>query len=209
MTAALAGADRALLARVLEQSRVARTPRPPAASYTRDLAAWVMRRLTDWMGGRQWPSLPRWVVITFAVVVVAVVLGLLARTLWSWLAARRRAAAADPGSAGPAPADGAGLAAAAAAARAWDAAAWRAELDRLLAEERIAEALEAAWWWLARAVAGAGAAPTWTGRDLVRWARRDDLREPVAQLDVFAYGPRRPPAAALRQLVGRLEALVA
>ena len=72
----------------------------------------------------------------------------------------------------------------------------------------MAEALEAAWWWLARAVAGPRAEPTWTSRDLVRFARRDDLAEPVRRLDAMAFGPERPSADDLRRLVGRLEAVL-
>ena len=91
----------------------------------------------------------------------------------------------------------------------WDAAAWRAELERRLSEGRIAEALEALWWWLARSVAGERAEPDWTGRELVARARREDLRDLVRRLDAFTYGPRRPAAEDLRRLLGRLEERIA
>ncbi len=85
------------------------------------------------------------------------------------------------------------------------AAAWRAELERRLAEGRIAEALEALWWWLARSVAATQVEADWTSRDLVTRSRREDLRDFVRRLDAFTYGPRRPAVEDLRGLVGRLE----
>src|SRR3954463_308294 len=91
-----------------------------------------------------------------------------------------------------------------------DAAGWRAELERRLAEGRIPEALEALWWWLARSLAGAEAEPDWTSRDLGARSRRkglqrDQLRDLVRRLDAFTYGPRPPAADDLRALLGRLE----
>jgi hypothetical protein len=86
-----------------------------------------------------------------------------------------------------------------------DAAAWRAELERCLADGCIAEALEALWWWLARTVAGSQAEPDWTSRDLVARSRRPDLRDLVRRLDAFTYGPCRPGVDELRALAGRLE----
>ncbi|HYG62643.1 MAG TPA: hypothetical protein VEL74_08680, partial [Thermoanaerobaculia bacterium] len=96
-----------------------------------------------------------------------------------------------------------------AAAAGMDAAAWRAELDRCLAEGRVADGLHAAWWWLARSVAGARAEPTWTGRDLLAQTRRQDLRELVRRLDILLYGPQRPELDDLRRLVGRMEETLA
>ena len=90
-----------------------------------------------------------------------------------------------------------------------NAAAWRFELERRLAEQQLPEALRAAWWWLARSLAGTRAQPTWTGRELLRWSRREDLREIVRQLDRLTYGPRPPVAEEVRQLAARLEAALA
>lgn len=90
-------------------------------------------------------------------------------------------------------------------AAARDAAAWRAELERRLADGPIAAALEALWWWLARSLAGPRAEPGWTSRDLVTRARREDLRDLVRRLDAFTYGPRQPATDDLRSLVRRLE----
>jgi hypothetical protein len=96
-----------------------------------------------------------------------------------------------------------------------DAAGWRAELDRRLAEGRIPESLEALWWWLARSLAGAEAEPDWTSRDLMARTRRDDLqgddlrgnqlRDLVRRLDLLTYGPLPPAVEDLRGLLGRLE----
>jgi hypothetical protein len=86
-----------------------------------------------------------------------------------------------------------------------DAAGWRAEVERRLAAGSVAGALEAVWWWLARAVAGDEADPSWTGRELVRRARRPELRNPVARLDAMTYGPGRPAPAAVRELAAALD----
>ncbi|HKV07780.1 MAG TPA: hypothetical protein VJ725_06570, partial [Thermoanaerobaculia bacterium] len=86
---------------------------------------------------------------------------------------------------------------------------WRAELERRLAAGRAAEALEAAWWWLARSVAGDRVEPDWTSRDLLAQTRRADLTDVVRRLDVLTYGPERPGLDEVRTLVGRLEAVLA
>ena len=90
-----------------------------------------------------------------------------------------------------------------------DAAGWRAELERRLAEGSVPEALEAAWWWLARSVAGEKAEPDWTSRDLVARSSRPDLIPLVRRLDAFIYGPRQPAAEELRTLVVRMEEALA
>ncbi|HEV7785967.1 MAG TPA: hypothetical protein VGQ28_11565, partial [Thermoanaerobaculia bacterium] len=86
-----------------------------------------------------------------------------------------------------------------------DAAGWRAELDRRLAAGLSAEALEAAWWWLARSLAGSRALADWTSRDLVTRVGRPDLASLIRRLDAFIYGPRRPAPEEVRGLVDRLE----
>ena len=195
-------AERALLGRVLAGSRVERRPEPPDASYLRDLTASlyaalvkVIERATGRLG------LPGWVLGGIAAALAALVVALLARAWW----ARRRRARGS----------GAGIEATAAEAAAagegelLDAAAWRFELQRRLAEQQLPEALRAAWWWLARSLAGAGAQPTWTGRELLRWSRREDLRDLVRLLDRLTYGPRPPAVEEVRQLAARLEAALA
>ena len=134
--------------------------------------------------------------ITAALVAAAVALFLAVRALLPRLRRGRRPQT---------PEALAGVAAATAAGRALDAAGWRAELDRRLAAGRTAEALEAAWWWLARSLAGSRAEPDWTSRDLMTRVGRPDLAGLVRRLDAFIYGPRRPALDDVRGLVARLE----
>ena len=203
-----AQADRAVLGRVLAASGVERRPEPPDASYLRDLIASfyaALAKLIERATGRL--TLPGWLLIVIAAALAAVAAALLARAWW----ARRRRRQARGG--GPAEVAVAGEAAAGGGREGerdlWDAAAWRLELERRLAEQRLPEALGAAWWWLARSLAGARAEPTWTGRELLRWSRREDLRDLVRQLDRMTYGPRPPVAEEVRRLAARLEAALA
>jgi hypothetical protein len=203
-------ADRALLGRVLAGSRVERRSEPPDASYLRDLIASlytalakVIERATGRLG------LPGWLLSGIAAALAAVVVALLAR---AWWARRRRARGSGQGIEAPAAAAAGGRRAGGGRAgegELLDAAAWRFELQRRLAEQRLPEALRAAWWWLARSLAGTRAQPTWTGRELLRWSRREDLRDLVRQLDRLTYGPRPPVAEDVRQLAALLEAALA
>ncbi len=189
--------------RALASSHVERVPVPPESSWTGELLRRFQRALLDGLlAGARWlhvsPPVLRWIVAGLAVLVVAALLWLIV----AW--ARRRPKA-------PAPAP---VVAAAAPAAPLDAAGWRAELERRLAEGRIPEALEALWWWLARSLAGPAAEPDWTSRDLVARSRRDDLqrdrlRDLVRRLDAFTYGPLPPAAEDLRGLLGRLEEALA
>jgi hypothetical protein len=139
--------------------------------------------------------------------VVAALLVLLVRLVR--VARRKDAVRLPPVTAAVAPGGDAAPAAVGADATAWDAAAWRLELDRLLTDGRVADALSAFWWWLARSLAGARAEANWTGRDLLRWSRRDDLRPLMRQLETLRYGPEPSSVAAVRRLVSRLEANLA
>ena len=182
--------------RVLAASGVERAPVPPETSYLGELLAAVQRVLFDaFARGSQMLKLPRsaaeWIAGALAVAAALLILRALLPRL-------RRRAREEQGS----------VAVSGAAPAAWDAAAWRAELERRLAAGQTAKALEALWWWLARSLAGERAAPDWTSRDLVARARREDLRELVRRLDAFTYGPRRPAAEDLRRLLGRLEEAV-
>lgn len=189
--------------RALASGHVERTPVPPESSYLGEVARRFQRALLDALSaGARWlhvsPPVLRWIVAALAVLVAALLLWL----LLTWARRRPRAAA-------PAP-----VAAAMAPVPPLDAAGWRAELDRRLAEGRIPEALEALWWWLARSLAGSQAEPDWTSRDLVARAHRDDLKGDqlgalVRRLDAFAYGPRPPAPDDLRALLGRLEEALA
>ena len=92
-----------------------------------------------------------------------------------------------------------------------DAEAWRTELERLLSQgagewsaERTGAALRAAWWWLARAIAGPEAAADWTSRDLAARARGRELRDVLRRLDVLTFGAGRPGWADLRGLAEQI-----
>ncbi|HEV7503464.1 MAG TPA: hypothetical protein VGS07_00960 [Thermoanaerobaculia bacterium] len=191
--------DRAVLQRVLTSSGVERTPVPPESSYLGELARAALDALVQGLEkGARMVHLPRQALIAAAFVAAAVALLLVVRALLPRLRLVRRPA---PGT----------LAAAAMPAPAveLDAAGWRAELERRLAAGLSAEALEAAWWWLARSLAGGRALADWTSRDLVSQAGRQDLTALVRRLDAFIYGPHRPAPEEVRGLVVCLEEALA
>lgn len=196
LSLAPATADRAVLDRVLAGSGVDTAPAPPDSSYLGELGDAVKRAFIDAiLAGGKMLNLPRPVVYGIAVVLLGLAVLLLLRMVMARVRAGGRQdqeAGSVAAGEGPVPAPR-------------DAAGWRAELERRLAEGRIPEALEAAWWWLARSVAGEKAEPDWTSRDLLARARRRELTPLVRRLDAFIYGPRQPEADELRALVGRLE----
>jgi|HubBroStandDraft_3_1064219.scaffolds.fasta_scaffold11867_3 hypothetical protein len=201
-------ADRARLAHVLAQSAALRRPRPPQGSYLRDLVEGLLERIFAAISPGAW-GLPGWAARLFAFTLLALALGLAGAALWRGWRSRRAAAVPSTADLAVAAAGGPGGEAA------WDAAAWRRQRDLALSQGQLALALRATWWWLARLLAGARAEPTWTGRDLLAVAGRDELRPLVAGLDALTYGRRggdgKGAAAgagaeqALRQLIGRLE----
>ena len=192
-------ADPALLERVLASSGVERTPVPAESSYLGELGRAARQALMEALtkAGEALHLSPR-VLWAAVALFAAIVFLLIARAVFSRL--RRRPALGEEtemsaaGSLPTAPRDAAG---------------WRAELERRLAEGRTPDALEALWWWLARSLAGPEAAADWTSRDLVARSRRDDLRHLVRRLDAVTYGPRPPQIEDLRGLVSRLEAALA
>lgn len=191
----IAPADRTVLERVLTSSGVERTPVPPESSYFGELVRTVVEALFQNLEkGARMIHLPPQVLIGAAFVAAAVALFLIARALLPHLRSAGRRASGTPAPAAM-PAPPAEL----------DAAGWRAELDRRLAAGRSAEALEAAWWWLARSLAGTRPSADWTSRDLVLRAGRPDLAVLIRRLDAFIYGPRRPAPDEVRGLVSRLE----
>ena len=192
-------ADRALLDRVLASSGVERTPVPPEGSYFGELGRALREAVVAAiLRGAEMLHLPRKVMIAAAFLAAAVALLLILRALWPRLR-RRRPAAAVGDLARVAPA----------VIHTLDAAGWRAELERRLAAGKTAEALEAAWWWLARSLAGSQAEPDWTSRDLVTRTQRSDLTRLIRRLDAFIYGPLRPRPEDVRGLVDRLEEALA
>ena len=145
------------------------------------------------------PLPPGWPKILAMVVVVLAVLLLVFVAVRAILAHRKKRRAAEDGS--PEVIE---TTEDEATERERDAAAWRAELEALLAAGRMGEALRATWWWLARALAGERADPSWTGRELLDHAGRRDLLPAVRRLEAFTYGGRRPEVEELRRLSGEL-----
>lgn len=190
-------ADRATLERVYAETG-AETERPSpgwgeyATSLMRRFGAWIRGVLASGLEAAGFDAgkvvYVAWAVLALAVLAVAaaVVLGLRRRRSTRG----RRQGEVVPGSPPPAVATPVS---------------WRREIDRRLAGGHVTEALEAVWWWLARALCGDRADAAWTGRELVTHGRRPDLRAPVARLDAWVYGPRRPAATEVGELVRRLE----
>lgn len=186
-------ADAGALQRAL--AGVERIPVPPETSYLGELFRAARKAVLDaLMAGAALLGLSGTALAVIAAILAAVALVLVGLALLPRLRRKKTGTAVgEVSSTMPAPAAD------------WDATAWRAELERRLAADQVPGALEAAWWWLARSVAGAGAEPDWTSRDLLAHARRDRLAEPVRRLDAFIYGPRHPRADDVRGLVARLE----
>jgi hypothetical protein len=173
---------------------------PPESSWLGELGRALREAIVQaLMRGARSLHLSRGLFLALAGLVALLALLLLGRALWLWLRRRPRRPEMDGALQGGAPLPAAGL----------DAAGWRGELERRLAAGRAAEALEAAWWWLARSLAGEKAEPDWTSRDLIAAARRPDLAPLIRGLDGLIYGPRRPAVEDVRGLVGRLEEALA
>lgn len=197
-------ADHGLVKRILAENRVEQTPVPPEASYVGEVLRAVQRAVIDALtAGIRRLDVPEPLVYTVAWGLAVLAVLLIVWVIFSWWRRRRRGKEEGGGS----------IATLDVPPAKRTAAEWRAELDRRLAEGRIAETLEALWWWLARSLAGDRAEPDWTSRDLLVRARRedlrDDLRDIVRRLDAFTYGPRPPGVDDLRHLVGRLEEALA
>jgi hypothetical protein len=181
--------------RILAETGVERSPVPPQAGYLAELSQTFWRSVAELMG-RAAAALSlsseaaAWIVGGLLVLVLAVI-------GWMLLPALRRRRS-EPR---PAEAAGSGLVP---VATTWDSAAWRAELERCLAEERIGEALRAAWWWLARSIAGPEVEPDWTSRDLLRRTRRRELRDLLRRLDALTFGADRPGLPDVRHLADQI-----
>jgi hypothetical protein len=83
--------------------------------------------------------------------------------------------------------------------------AWRLELEAALSSGNAARALAALWWWLARSLCGPQAEASWTSRELLLRAGREDLRPLTKELDRLTYGESAPASAEVRGLWRRLE----
>jgi len=180
---------------------------PPQASYLSALSQALGRWLAELIrrGGealRLGAETQAWIAATLVVLAVAAL-------AWVLVAVLRRVCRRQTATADSAPAS-----ALAPANTVRDAEAWRAELELLLSqgagawsEERTGAALRAAWWWLARAIAGPAAAADWTSRDLAaRVDRREhrELRDALRRLDLLTFGAGRPGLADLRGLAEQI-----
>jgi hypothetical protein len=182
--------------RILAETGVERVPEPPEAGYLAELSQAFWRSVAELIANTAealhiGPEAGAWIVAGLVALAVAVVVWL----LLGWLRRRKpdvaqKAEAAEAG--------------AARAAATWDAAAWRAELERCLAEERIGEALRAAWWWIARSIAGPEVEPDWTSRDLLRRTRQREVRDLLRRLDVLTFGADRPGLPDVRHLAEQI-----
>lgn len=182
------------------QTGVERAPAPPQASYLAELTQAFWQRVGELLlrGGRALrlsAEAQTWI----AAGLVALAVAALVWMLLALLRRRRQATLREAGAAGSGPVP---------TVAAWDAEAWRAELERCLSEERseerIGEALRAAWWWLARSIAGPEAEPDWTSRDLLARTRKRELRDLLRRLDALTFGADRPGLADLRRLAEQI-----
>jgi hypothetical protein len=195
-----AAADRLLLQQVMEQERVTRSAGGPDwTAYLVDLARAALDALPDVMA----PARDALAGLGLSMDTIATVLLWLVAVLLAALAAMglvrlwRRQRPAEP------PADEPARRHFASPVRDRDD--WRALLDGHVRDGAVAEALEAAWWWLAASVSRGPVDPSWTSRELLARSGRPDLGGPAAFLDRLTYGPLRPETADLRRLVDALD----
>jgi hypothetical protein len=192
-------ADHALLEKAVRDTRVdTRPPEPSILEWVRFVVGravgWVLKAIDPGAGAREvitdvvtWASLA---VVATALATLAVAL----RRLW-----RRRLRRPDLA--------GAGFTAGTdltAGKDPRDAATWWGRLQDALGDGAPDAALAALWWWLATALVGSGADPSWTSRQLLERTGRRDLRRLVGRLDALAYGPVPPGMDAIRHLAHEL-----
>lgn len=194
-----AAGDRALLERVLRETRADTTPptasgRDYLAALAEAFARWVARELGVLGPLLHVPASVLYAVAWTLLAVVAAVLAVAATRLVTRLVTRRGArvvpAAAPPGEALTGP------------PLATDA--WAQELERRLQGADPRAALQALWWWLARRLKGAAAEPSWTTRELLLTAGRTDLQAEGRVLDRLLYAAGTPSMADIRGLALRL-----
>jgi hypothetical protein len=194
-----ARADLDVLQRVLHESGVDQTVAGPSFSaYAYALleafAAWLERRLPSLQGLRGLPTTlgPAFGVAAIAVVVIALVI-----VVRATVQARRRAVRPARASVRTIPA--------ATPAPERDREGWRREIERGLAVGDLGAALEALWWWFARALTTARVDPTWTSRELLAQAGRLELAGLALALDRLLYGAARPRPADIHVFLRRAE----
>ena len=192
--------DAELVRRLVAETRASQAlPAPGWNDWLREVALAFARWMSDVLDpvARRLGTRVDWLeyaAATFVIVTLALLVYFSGRTLV--LAALRRTR-------GRAPAVGAPGAPARTAAR--DAAAFREEVEALLARGDVAGALAALWWWLASTLLARAVDPSWTSRELLERAGRRDLLPLALSLDRQAYGPVPPPVAEVRHLAARFE----
>ena len=173
-------------------------PDPPWSAYLYTLleafAAWLERRLPSLRGLHDLPTRLGPALGLVAIVLVVVVLLILARATWR---ARRDAVRPVPASARTIPT--------ALPVPERDRDGWRREIERCLAAADFAAALEALWWWFARALTTARVDPAWTSHELLAHTQRRELGALALALDRLLYGAARPRAADIHAFLSRAE----
>ena len=193
--------DRALLERLIADTRVQTTPPGPSAV---DYLATLLEAAARWLGAKierlgSLLHIPPVLLYGAAWVLLALVLVALALAALRIFRHRRRqaptAATAHLGESVPLPAT--------------RPEAWAQELERRLEGADARAALEALWWWLARALKGKEAEPSWTTRELLQRAGRPDLSAEGRVLDRLLYGAAPPAMNDVRGLFSRLQRALA
>lgn len=200
-----APADLAVLQRVLQETGVDRTaPDPSWSAYLYALleafAAWLERRLPSLHGLRDLPTRVGPALGLVAIVSVIVILLAVARGIWRTRRDQRRPL--------PVPASARTIPAAAPLPDR-DRDGWRREIERCLAAADVAAALEALWWWFARALTTARVDPAWTSQELLAHAQRRELGSLALALDRLLYGAARPRPADIHAFLSRAEDVLA
>ncbi len=192
-------ADGRLLGRIIAEGRVDHVERGPSwREYGVDLGRAFGRWLSNALA-RRVASLRgigtagAYAVLAVAGAVVLVGIGMAAGLAWRRWRRRRR-----PEQGRPAPPGAPGEAVCRSAE------AWLREAEARLAAEDLRGALGALWWWFAVALAGGEADPAWTTAEMLRRARRPDLRRHGLLLDRLRFGPAGATAEQVRGLVAEV-----
>jgi hypothetical protein len=194
-------ADRELLSRLATQTGAhTAPPRPSLSEYAATVAQDVFHRLFGWI---HFPNInltglgPLLQVVGYglAVLLLAGALILIARFV---LASRVRKQGSEgptgpTASASPVP-----------PAPPSEAAYWWRRFRAAMKRGDSVTAMESLWFWVAVRLTGTAVDPSWTSRELLNQAKRDDLRPAMMQLDGWRFGPSTPTPDALGGLAARL-----